>query len=112
MFFDEVIDRIAWTVESVSCWPCFVADHLEERSINDGRGVHRTATEVRHLAWCFMDGPAARADGFDHEQFRIMFTAASGVQPIGIVTVDGLSPTQHALPQGRQPVVSLESYAH
>jgi hypothetical protein len=89
-----------------------VADHLEKRSIHDGHGVHWTAAEVRHWVGCFMDCPASRADGFDHEQFRIMFTAASGVQPIGIVTVDGFSPTQHALPQGRQPVVSLESYAH
>ncbi len=109
MLFDEVVHRIAWPIESVSCWACFVADHLEERSIHDGRGVHQAATEVRHGAWCFMDCTASRADGFDHEQFRIMFTAASGVQPIGIVTVDGLSPTQQALPQGLHPVVSLES---
>lgn len=103
MLFDEVVDCISWAVESVSCWACFVADHLEERSIHDGRRVNQAAPKVRHWVWCFMDGPAARADGFDHGwQLMVMVAVVAEVKLTGKVVSVGSVPAQQSSSHHRQ----------
>jgi len=103
VFFDEVIHRITWPIESVPCWACFVADHLEERSIDDGRRVHWTAPEVRHLAWCFMGCTASRADGFGHGwQLMVIVAVVAEVKLTGKVVSAGSVPSQQSLSHDRQ----------
>lgn len=102
MLFDEVVDCISWAVESVSCWACFVADHLEERSIHDGRGVHQAATEVRYRVRCFMDSTTARAGGFDHGwQLIVMVAVVADVKLTGNVVSAGSVPSQQSLSHHR-----------